>query len=218
MFTLVSVGGSANANPLENSLSIEHLLKQPEVIIEEKQKQSVKKYTIKQNDNLVKIASHFHVKWERIYDKNLHIDNPHEIQPDIEILIPTIDEELKVRELPVLTRTTLRQAPVRPQTGSTNPASTNGFEWGWCTYYAQSQRMDKKFRGNAGEWMAFVNGYKPKIGSVAVNTSAAGGLGHVAIVVVIKGDRVLVRHMNWAGFGVISTDWTNKSYWSGYIH
>lgn len=96
--------------------------------------------------------------------------------------------------------------------------NSNRFVWGWCTYFAQSQRMDKQFSGNATDWIRFSNGTSPKIGAVAVNTYVAGGLGHVAIVVDISGDKVLVRHMNYKGFGVISEDWTPLSYWSGYIY
>lgn len=139
-------------------------------------------------------------------------------------------ERLAAIPLPELTRQPIAEkavyiAPVRATATSSPSAATtapkgngaNGFAWGWCTYYAQSQRTDKKFSGNARDWLKYSNSKSPRVGSVAVNTNAAGGLGHVAIVTAVEGGRVQVKHMNYKGFGVISTDWTPASYWSGYI-
>lgn len=108
------------------------------------------------------------------------------------------------------------KAPSIQQNTTTAPQNGSGgrFEWGWCTFFADQQRPDIHATGNAADWIRYANSKTPAIGSVAVNTQ---GLGHVAIVTAVDGNRVQVVHMNWRGFGVVSTDWVDASYWSGYI-
>ncbi len=89
------------------------------------------------------------------------------------------------------------------------------FQYGWCTYLASQLRPDLAVSGNAADWIRWSNGTTPRVGAIAVNTQ---GYGHVAYVLQISGDKILVRHMNWAGFGVTSDDWISLSYWSGYIY
>lgn len=64
-----------------------------------------------------------------------------------------------------------------------------GEDVGQCTWYAAGMRpdLDGITTGNASEWLKEASGKKsegttPVVGAIAVNTTAAGGLGHVAYV------------------------------------
>lgn len=217
----LAVSGRAQANPFEldnQKIVTLQLIDNRKEPPQEKPKQDTQTvYTVKKNDSLSKIAKHHKTSAQRLYDRNLDIKDPDVISVGQKIVVPDKNEKLKHRAIVVEATPYPRQRSVGISNSAPRGSGVNGFEWGWCTWYAQSQRMDKKFRGNAKDWMAFVNGYTPKVGAVAVNTNAAGGYGHVAIVIGIKGSQIKVRHMNWAGFGVVTEDWIDKSYWSGYI-
>jgi surface antigen len=65
----------------------------------------------------------------------------------------------------------------------------NGEDVGQCTWYAAGMRpdLDGITTGNASEWLKEASGKRPEgttpvVGAIAVNTTAAGGLGHVAYV------------------------------------
>jgi surface antigen len=64
-----------------------------------------------------------------------------------------------------------------------------GEDIGQCTWYAAGMRpdLDGITTGNAGEWLKEASGKKPEgttpvVGAIAVNTTADGGIGHVAYV------------------------------------
>lgn len=118
---------------------------------------------------------------------------------------------------PIPTEIPITSPQNTPQPIQSVADSSSRFDFGWCTYYADQQRPNIHAHGNAADWVKYTNSNKPKPGAVAVNTWAAGGLGHVGIVLEIRGDKVLVRSMNYQQFGVITDDWTDASYWAGYI-
>ena len=184
-------------------------------------------HTVVNGDNLNKIAKKYKTTWQRLYYKNKKIKDPNVIKVGQKITIPKASEKLEKRDYfipeptPTITSNTPQGQPTQAtesiQTVST-PVGHGNFDWGWCTYHAQALRPDKLFAGNARDWMVFVNGYEPKIGAVAVNTYAAGGYGHVGVVRDVSDTQILVEHMNYKGFGVITKDWVDKAYWSGYIY
>lgn len=99
-------------------------------------------------------------------------------------------------------------APVqRPSAPSfSGPSGQNPFPWGQCTYYVASQRGGWQY-GNAGTWSP--NSSTPGIGKIMIMRPGFGGAraaGHVGIVVGINGNQIALRHMNWKGLGVVSTD------------
>jgi surface antigen len=68
-----------------------------------------------------------------------------------------------------------------------------GEDVGQCTWYAAGMRpdLDGITTGNAGEWLREAAGKKPEgtipvVGAIAVNTTADGGIGHVAYVAGVK--------------------------------
>ena len=175
-----------------------------------KQKPKTIVYTVKDGDTLTKIAKRYNTTVDRLFYKNKKIVNPDVIKPGFKITIPQPSEKLKKRAESALNGS---RKVINP---TSRPGNFRGFDWGWCTYYAQLSRPDKNFMGDAAAWMVYANGSKPRVGAVAVST--VGYYGHVAIVIGVKGNQVKVRHMNWQGFGVVSEDWIDKSYWSGYIY
>lgn len=172
-------------------------------IVRKIEKPQPNEYLVIDGDNLTKIAEKQTTTVARLWAKNADLQNQDLLTVGQKLLIPTLDEELPDRPLYVLkpSETTIR-------------TSGGQFEWGWCTFYADQQRPDIGATGNARDWIRFSDSKVPAVGAVAVNTQ---GLGHVAIVTAISPTQIQVRHMNWAGFGVISTDWIETSYWSGYI-
>ena len=82
------------------------------------------------------------------------------------------------------------------------------FYAGQCTSYVASKKTIP-WGGNAGQWLnnAAAEGYKtssaPKTGAIVVTNESRSG--HVAIVEAVKGDKILVSEMNYAGWGKITT-------------
>jgi hypothetical protein len=76
----------------------------------------------------------------------------------------------------------------------------DGTDVGQCTWYAAGMRpdLDGIDTGNASRWLAQASGKRPEgatpvVGAIAVNTTADGGLGHVAYVVgVANGGATLI--------------------------
>jgi surface antigen len=79
--------------------------------------------------------------------------------------------------------------------------------------------------GNATSWAGYAtsHGYTvsatPAVNTIACNSSAAGGLGHVAWVVQVSGSQVQVTEMGWCLWGTVRTTWYNTSYFDqGFIY
>lgn len=173
-----------------------------------------KQYIIKEGDTLTKIAKVQSVDLSRLWAANPQLTNPDLIEPEKPLNVPDDNEKLKPRPFPATVE--ISTSPPQNQTSAPSGRSSisGRFQWGWCTFFADQQRPDIGATGNAADWIRYANSSTPQKGAVAVNTS---GLGHVAIVLDFNGSQVLVKHMNWAGFGEVSEDWIDYSYWSGYI-
>jgi hypothetical protein len=103
-----------------------------------------------------------------------------------------------------------------------------GEDVGQCTWYAAGMRpdLDGITTGNAGEWLREASGKVPEgsvpvVGAIAVNTTAAGGLGHVAYVAGIKnGGATLIldeANLNYDGRVYLNIE-TPASEFQGYIY
>lgn len=177
-------------------------------------------YIIKSGDSLTSISELSKVPVARLWSANADLTHPDLIEPDKPLKIPQDSDVLPAREMPASQswEPTATSLPNNTNSGRLSSSgggyTANRFEWGWCTFFASQQRPDLAVTGNAADWIRWSNSTTPRVGAVAVNTS---GLGHVAIVLDFNASQVLVRHMNWHGFGVISEDWIPLSYWSGYI-
>lgn len=89
------------------------------------------------------------------------------------------------------------------------PAPAGWYEPGWCTYGAWKLAHWVGQWGDAKTWdnMAQAEGLtvdgNPEIGAVFVDNS--GYYGHVGVVIGIDGDSVVIKEMNYVGFGEWST-------------
>lgn len=171
------------------------------------------------DEYLEKIASDHHTTTQRLFNKNTDIIDPNHLDVGQRLLIPAESEVLTDRPMPVsiVAESSVTATPHPTLIRSGGVSSSGNFQFGWCTFYADQQRPDIHATGNAADWIRYANSKVPMKGAVAVNTWAAGGLGHVGIVVDFNATQVLVRSMNYKGFGVVTTDWVDTGYWQGYI-
>ena len=99
-------------------------------------------------------------------------------------------------------------------TTSENTSGYNGYPWGWCTYYAASQRNVPSNWGNAGDWLGsaqstgYSTGNEPYPGALMI--TGESWWGHVAVVEAVNGDQVTVSEMNYNGWGVVSSRTISK--------
>lgn len=102
----------------------------------------------------------------------------------------------------------------------------NGYDYGYCTYYAASKVSVPNNWGNANTWdnYAAASGWtvssSPRAGAIAQNDG--GWLGHVAYVEAISPDGTMVKYSDMnglAGWGRVGfSDWTPISKFQHYIY
>lgn len=155
--------------------------------------------TVEEGMTLTSIAVTHNTTIQRLYNKNLNIDNPDLINVEQVLVIPLSDEQLADRPL------TPQIATVSPQIGS---QAGNSYTPGYCTYFAKQMRPDLPNNlGNANTWyinaaaQGFAVGYTPRVGAVA----AAIDYMHVAIVTAVSGNTVTVSEMNYVAFNTVSS-------------
>ena len=103
---------------------------------------------------------------------------------------------------------------------------SNGYDYGYCTWYVASVIAVPTNWGNAATWAYYAaqSGWDvsstPTVGAIAQTSHAAGGEGHVAIVDAISADgsEVEITDMNGgAGWGHKYTGWESTSTFQNYI-
>jgi len=103
---------------------------------------------------------------------------------------------------------------------------SNGYDYGYCTYYAAARSGAPSNWGNANTWAyyAALSGWTvssaPRVGAIA--QTSAGYLGHVAIVeqVSADGSQIIYSDMNGiAGWGRVGTSgWVPATHFQHYIY
>ena len=113
--------------------------------------------------------------------------------------------------------------------GYTPIYGSNGYDYGYCTWYVASQISVPSNWGNASSWATYagLTGWTvspiPAVGAIAQTPYAAGGEGHVAIVrqVSANGSEVYINDMNnygdGGGFGKVGGGWVPASLFPNYI-
>lgn len=195
----------------------------------------VTKHTIKLNENLSEIAKKYDTTWQRIFFKNESVKTPDLIEPGAELVIPTADEKLEEREIPlppapepvpvqeaapVTVSVSSSSAPAqqtqsapRQTTAVTQkPAQTsgNGYVYGYCTWHVKNLRSDLPNNlGNADTWAARASAQGYSTGStprVGAVAQAITGYMHVAYVTAVHKDgTITVSEMNFKGWGVVNS-------------
>ncbi|MEY8442928.1 CHAP domain-containing protein [Lactococcus ileimucosae] len=88
---------------------------------------------------------------------------------------------------------------------SSTPGSSlsNPYPWGQCTWGVWEYFGGKipTYAGNAGDWAVYANS-GPAVGTIAVfppGNQGAGGVGHVAVVTAVNGNKLTVSETNFSG-------------------
>lgn len=85
-----------------------------------------------------------------------------------------------------------------PGTSLSNPYPWGQCTWGVWEYFGGSIPT---YAGNAGNWVVYANS-GPAVGTIAVfppGNQGAGGVGHVAVVTAVNGDKLTVSETNFSG-------------------
>ena len=98
-----------------------------------------------------------------------------------------------------------------PGTSLSNPYPWGQCTWGVWEYFGGSIPT---YAGNAGDWVVYANS-GPAVGTIAVfppGNQGAGGVGHVAVVTAVNGDKLTVSETNFSGpnGGVLGTRTTRE--------
>jgi len=97
----------------------------------------------------------------------------------------------------------------------------NGYAFGYCTWHVANVIDVPNNWGNANTWAHFarLSGWNvsstPTPGAIA---QRGGGLGHVGVVLEVRGNEVLIEDMNGrAGWGQVGVGWEPSNRYSAYI-
>lgn len=177
-------------------------------------------HVVSEKDTLSSIANQHETTWKRLYDKNETIASPDVITVGQEIAIPSPEEQLPERPLPVVpvietapeaTRTP--SAPAAPKTAappvSRGPSSGNLYSPGYCTWYVKNKRPDLPNNlGNADTWYAraaaqgLSTGSTPQVGAAAMQKTGM----HIVYVEAVNGDgTIVISEMNYQSLYTITT-------------
>lgn len=204
-------------------------------------------HKVKPNENLSTIAKQHKTDWKRLYNKNVHIEDPNVIAVEEKIVVPLPDEKLKNRPLPepepapiakptAETKTTRasnesnttvqsKSKPSRSAAVKQRPVAYRGsvagntYTAGYCTWYAKNRRADLPNNlGNANTWVSRAAAQGIPTGS----TPRAGAIGqqgmHVVYVERVNSNgTVYISEMNYKGLYVKSTRTVPASYFT-YIY
>lgn len=165
-------------------------------------------YTVQSGDSVQTLAQRYRTDAQRIILFN-DLELASAINPGTRIIIPggTV------------------AAPVQSAFGRSAPAFSNvaaftatgnGYDYGYCTWYAYNRRaaLGRPISGgwgNASSWASYArqSGFsvssKPSLGAVMQDSYTAGGYGHVAVVEEVRSDgSILVSEMNYERWNVKS--------------
>ncbi len=123
------------------------------------------------------------------------------------------------------------QPPVAPVYNFFSPTfssgASNGYDFGYCTWYVATQISVPSNWGNASSWAYYagLSGWNvsstPAVGAIGQTPYAAGGLGHVAVVIAVNGDQVQIRDMNnygdGGGWNRVGQGWVSVRTFTNYI-
>lgn len=119
-----------------------------------------------------------------------------------------------------------RTTSVSYSVGSFSPRyGSNGYDWGWCTYYAAARSGAPGNWGNANTWAYYarLSGWRVSSSPTpgAIFQTPAGWAGHVGIVEEVSedGSQMKISDMNGiAGFGRVGySGWISSSTYPNYI-
>lgn len=115
-----------------------------------------------------------------------------------------------------------------PWGGFSPDYGSNGYDYGYCTWYVANRIAVPGNWGNASSWAyyAALSGWtvssRPIPGAIAQTPYGGGGAGHVAIVEAVSADGTQMKYSDMngiAGWGRVGySDWVSSSYFPHYIY
>jgi surface antigen len=176
-------------------------------------------YTVKSGDTVQSLAAKYKASADQIVAYN-----------DAEIAGITPGEQL------LIPNGQIQAAPARATGGGggvylaggsfTPQYGSNGYDYGYCTYYAAARSGAPGNWGNANTWAyyAALSGWTvsstPRPGAIA--QTSAGYLGHVAIVEAVSADGSQIKYSDMngiAGWGRVGySDWVPVGHFQHYIY
>lgn len=177
-------------------------------------------YFVKNGDTLSEIAMVFDVKTSTLKYIN-DLDSADAIKPGMKLKIPPKGYEVassliakreaeKRSKLALSSRNTVARETSASRINNRPGSSSNGYAYGYCTYYVAIKRYVPGGWGNANRWFSsakrsgYATGSAPAVGAIMV--SGESGLGHVAYVERVNNDGTfVVSEMNAPRWNRIST-------------
>jgi surface antigen len=178
-------------------------------------------YTVGANDTADSLAAKFHANKDKIIAYNdAEIKG---IVPGQRIIIPD-GSQVVAR---AATGGGTSSASGAFAWGSAPVYGSNGYDYGYCTYYAAARSGAPSNWGNANTWAYYApaSGWSvsktPVKGAIGQTTS--GYFGHVAIVEDVSADGSMIKYSDMnglAGWGRVGTtpDWVSASRFTNYIY
>ncbi len=174
-------------------------------------------YTVNNGDTPDSLAAKFHSSRDKIVAYN-----------DAEIKGLTVGKRIIIPDGSQTVATNYRAATTGSFAWGITPVyGSNGYDYGYCTWYAANRVAVPSNWGNANTWAYYApsSGWnvskRPVAGSVAQTTGP--GYGHVAIVNEVSEDGTMIKYSDMnglAGWGRVGTtaNWVPASKFNNYIY
>lgn len=172
-------------------------------------------YTVKAGDTVQSLAAKFKANADQIVAYNdAEISG---IQPGEQVLIPNGQVQTSVAR---------SSGGFFSVAGFTPTYGSNGYDYGYCTWYVASRIAVPSNWGNANTWAYYAAASGWTVSSVprpgAIAQTSRGYLGHVAIVEAVSPDGSQIKYSDMngiAGWGRVGySDWVSASYFEHYIY
>lgn len=173
-------------------------------------------YTVASGDTVQSLASKYKASADQIIAYN-----------DAEISGLQVGEQVIIPNGQIQTVTTRSSIFLGAGGSFTAQYGSNGYDYGYCTYYAAARSGAPSNWGNANTWAyyaALTPGWTvssaPRVGAIA--QTSAGYLGHVAIVEAVSADGTQIKYSDMngiSGWGRVGySDWTPVGHFQHYIY
>ena len=175
-------------------------------------------YTVKSGDTADSLAAKFNANKDQIIAYNdAEISG---LQAGEQIIIPNASEAVAGTSA-----STIASGARGFPWGSGPIYGSNGYDYGYCTWYVATQVGVPANWGNASTWAYYarLSGWNvsqaPTVGSIAQTGNAAGGEGHVAVVTAVNPDGTIeIRDMNGlAGWGRVGVGTVSDGIFQNFI-
>lgn len=172
-------------------------------------------YTVAAGDTAQSLAAKYKANADQIIASN-----------DAELSGLQVGEQIIIPNGQIQAPTPTRSVGLLSSSSFTAQYGSNGYDFGYCTYYAAARSGAPSNWGNANTWAyyASLSGWTvsstPQVGAIA--QTSRGYLGHVAIVEDVSADGTQIKYSDMnglRGWGAVGySGWVSSSYFEHYIY